>query len=216
MKKLTEDELIALNQRGYDEIANDFQASRSELWPELNYFSKLVQKGDRILDLGCAHGRLIKLFEQTTIDYHGLDLSRKLIESARQKNPEFAFKVGDARQLPYQNKLFDSVWLIALLHHLPDSAVLKVLKEAARVVKPGGRIVITVWHPDKINFWRKLGRRSFLRKWGDQSLLYYRFFRPRELKRLVLKSGVVVAEEGFLKRGRRCNYFIIAYRAPIA
>lgn len=213
---MTEDELIALNQRSYNEIADEFQASRPEIWPELKYFSKLVQKGDRILDLGCGHGRLIKLFEQTTIDYHGFDLSRNLIESARQKYPEFSFRVGDARRLPYQDSLFDSVWLIALLHHLPEAAAARVLSEAVRVVKPGGRIIITVWQPDRISFWQKLNRNSFLRQWGDRALIYYHFFSLRGLKRVVLRSGALIEEAGFLKRGRRRNCFIVAYRAPIA
>lgn len=55
-----------------------------------------------------------------------------------------------------------------------------------------------------------------MRKWGGRSWLYYHYFKPEELKRLVEKSGWSILETGFLKKGKRANLFVVAYRAPIA
>ncbi len=218
MEKLNEDELVELNRRGYDLISQDFQATRQHIWPELEYLKNWVAPGERVLDLGCGHGRLINLFDGLKIDYHGLDHSGELIEAAKRRFPGHSFQVGDVRQLPYSDALFGSVWLIALLHHLPPSASAKAIKEACRVVRPSGKVIITVWQPhfSWLKNWRRHGRRSFFKKWGGQSWLYYYFFKPEELKKLVESLGLAILEEGFLVKGKRRNYFIIACRAPIA
>ncbi len=218
MNIFNEDDLIRLNQSGYDRISHDFKVSRAAFWSELNHSRSLVKSGDKVLDLGCGYGRLIKMFEGLTIDYHGLDHSAKLITLARARYPSSRFSQGDVRTLPYDNELFDSVWMIALLHHLPVSASRKAPAEAARVIKPNGRMIITVWQPDPAwgKSWCRLGPNSFLKKWGGQSWLYYYHFRPEELKKMVSRSRLIVLEEGFLRKGKRSNYFIVAKRAPIA
>jgi ubiquinone/menaquinone biosynthesis C-methylase UbiE len=218
MKKMTDDELIALNQRGYDESSSLFQVTRPVIWPELEYFKQFTESGNKVLDVGCGHGRLVKLFSGPNIDYHGFDHSEKLIKAAQITYPELFFRVGDARALPYADNYFDSVWMIALLHHFSPTACLAALREAHRVIRPLGKIIITVWQPKRswVKKWFHLGKRSFLKKWGGQSWLYYHYFTPNELKSLVGKAGFMIWEEGFLKRRNRNNYFIVAYRAPIA
>lgn len=215
---MKEDELIELNRLGYNRISADFKLSRANLWPELKYFKKFVEKGDSVLDIGCAHGRLVKLLDGLRIDYHGLDYSAELIKIARRENPGLSFKIGDARALPYVSERFDSVWMIALLHHLNPKACLKVIGEAKRVLRPSGKIIITVWQPDKswMKSWRRIGRNSFLNKWGEKSWLYYYYYRPRKIKSLVKKTDLLILEEGYLVRGSNKNYFIVAQKAPIA
>ncbi len=218
MKRIKEDELIELNRQGYNRISSDFRLSRPGIWPELRYFSQFIEEGDSILDLGCGHGRLINLLKDLRIDYHGLDYSAELVKIARKENPGFIFKVGDARELPYGPKTFDSVWLIALLHHLNPKACLKVLKESRRVLKPSGKIIITIWQPHKewTKSWQRIGSNSFLNKWGGKSWLYYYRYHPKKIKSLIKKAGLLILEEGHLIKKKKKNYFIVACKAPIA
>ena len=218
MKKLTDDELVELNRQGYNQESSQFQSCRKTIWPELREFERFIQPNSKILDLGCGHGRLTELFTNTGVEYHGFDYSEELIRIAKSNHPLSSFRVGDARHLPYVDNYFDSIWAIALLHHLSPSATLKTLKEAYRTLCINGKIIITVWQPHSSWIKKKyhLDRRSFLKKWGGRSWLYYHYFTPNELKKLVRRSGLKILEEGFLKKNKRCNYFIVAYRAPIA
>ncbi len=218
MKRLTDDELIELNRQGYNQESYLFQSSRKTIWPELQEFKRLIEPNNRILDLGCGHGRLVELFDDLKVEYHGLDQSDALIRIAKLNHSSFSFCIGDARHLPYTDNYFDSIWAIALLHHLSPSATLETLKEAYRTLRINGKIIITVWQPYPSFIKKKyhLDRQSFLKKWGGRSWLYYHYFTPNELKKLVIRSGLKILEEGFLRKNKRCNYFIIAYRAPIA
>ena len=215
---MKEDKLIELNRRGYNQISADFKLSRLDFWPELKYFKKFIEKDSSVLDIGCAHGRLIKLLNGLKIDYHGLDYSAELVKIARKENPGLSFEIGDARALPYASEKFDSVWMIALLHHLNPKACLKVVNEAKRVLRPSGKIIITIWQPNKawMKSWRRIGVNSFLNKWGGKSWLYYYCYRPWKIKSLVRKANLMILEEGYLTRGKNKNYFIVAQKAPIA
>jgi ubiquinone/menaquinone biosynthesis C-methylase UbiE len=218
MRLKKENLFIEKNKQGYDSISSDFVATRIEPWPELNQFQSLVKPGDRVLDLGCGHGRLLKLFSGLKIDYHGFDHSAELINVARRDNPGVFFQAGDVRHLPYTDDSFDSIWMIALLHHLPPRASMGTLKEARRVVRCSGKVVITIWQPHShwTRSWEKIGRRSFRKKWGNVSWIYYYQHQPRKIKKMVKRAGFVIEKDGYTEKRKRRNYFIVATPAPIA
>lgn len=197
--------------RGYDTIADRFAASRRGLrWPELTPFRDYLKFGDRILDLGCGSGRGAALVADLAVDYEGLDQSVALIERARRANKDLLvnFRVGSMLELPYEDRSFDAVLAIASLHHIPsDRYRRQVLREAWRVTKPGGYLLMTNW-----NLWRPAGLRWLARNallkligrsaldWHDALVpwrrsgqptvwRYYHAFTPRELRRLAGQAG---------------------------
>jgi SAM-dependent methyltransferase len=93
------------------------------VWPYL--------KG-RVLDIGAGNNRLIRLYENgigvEVYDWKG-----------------GAMLVNDTAHLPFQNAEFDTVCLIACLNHIPNRG--DVLKEAYRILKPGGTCLITMINP---------------------------------------------------------------------
>ena len=100
----------------------------------------------RILDVGCATGRLIEqLAEAGAKDLFGIDLAPRILEVARQRMSGFgisaAFAAADAEDvLPWDDDFFDVVTLTGVLHHFfrPKDA----LTEIRRVLRPGGRLLI--------------------------------------------------------------------------
>jgi len=84
MDQQTQKNLLDLVKRNYEEIAEDFDATRKKyLWPELLKLADMVKNGDRVLDVGCGNGRLIEAFRNKKISYLGVDNSEKLIEAAQ-------------------------------------------------------------------------------------------------------------------------------------
>lgn len=150
MQKEYANELLAASRTGYEKIAADFSRTRGTFWPELLFVRDLIPDESRLLDIGCGNGRFLGTLGGKTLDYTGIDFSEGLIGVARERYRDRAntsFIVGDALTLPFPDRLFDNAVSFAVLHHIPSRAYrVQFLREAARVVKPGGLIVVTAWN----------------------------------------------------------------------
>ncbi|GLY50906.1 class I SAM-dependent methyltransferase [Lentzea sp. NBRC 102530] len=102
--------------------------------------------GRRILDAGCGAGPLLAALHARGADVSGFDLSRKMLDLARGRVPDADLHVADiAEPLPYADAKFDDVIASLVLHYLGDWG--PSLAELHRVVKPGGRLLVSVDHP---------------------------------------------------------------------
>ncbi len=229
MNKQAQQKLLALVRKNYQEIAEEFHQTRqNQLWPEIKRIASQVPAGSRVLDVGCGNGRLGTALGQN-IKYFGVDISPKLIEIAQKniKNPNCQFIVGDLLELDkidqLQNQLFDFIFCLAVLHHIPGSDLrLKALSQMANKLKPQGKIIISVWNlwaraeKRKLIFkfaWRKL-RQQHSYGWGDiifgwgkdkTSQRYYHAFCAWELRRLAAKASLKI--EKLYKD--KYNYYLI-------
>ena len=104
-------------------------------------------KGIRVLDVCTGQGVLAAAALDRGAQVTGLDFSSEAVRNARAKVPGAEFQEGDAQSLPFEDNSFDAVACSFGLIHLPDP--LKALLEMYRVLKPGGRVAISVWEPPK-------------------------------------------------------------------
>ncbi len=108
-----------------------------------------------ILDVGCGTGIQLRWLLEKGYRPSGIDLSSGLIEKLRERlnkegiGDKIELKQSDAEDIQYPDNTFDQVMGTAILHHVPNPG--KVVKEMARVVKPGGWV--TVAEPNIINPW---------------------------------------------------------------
>jgi ubiquinone/menaquinone biosynthesis C-methylase UbiE len=93
----------------------------------------------RVLDIGCGTGEFAPLFDRE--NYYGIDLLPAYILFAR-KARRGTFEVMDAKRLSFPDRNFDFVLIMAVLHHLNDDDASGVLKEARRVVKDQGTVLL--------------------------------------------------------------------------
>jgi ubiquinone/menaquinone biosynthesis C-methylase UbiE len=101
----------------------------------------------RVLDIACGTGRFLRQLHRALPEakLYGLDLSPNYIGHAKKllaDVPEVALLAENAESIPLQDGTFDAVTSIFLFHELPRDARRNVIREAYRLLKPGGRLVI--------------------------------------------------------------------------
>jgi SAM-dependent methyltransferase len=104
-----------------------------------------VTCGTRLLDAGCGAGLLALLASLRGARVAALDASAALLTIARERLPGADVREGDLEALPFADAGFDAVTAVNSLFYAADMAA--AMRELARVVRPGGRVVVTAWGP---------------------------------------------------------------------
>jgi SAM-dependent methyltransferase len=111
-------------------------------------------RGLRVLEIGCGLGTDGARFARAGAIYTGVDLTEAAVSLAR-RNFELQdltgeFRTADAENLDFPGESFDLVYSHGVLHHTPDTA--RAVREVYRVLKPGGRAVVMLYHRDSYNY----------------------------------------------------------------
>jgi SAM-dependent methyltransferase len=106
-----------------------------------------VDAGDRLLDVACGSGLAIELARLRGAECAGIDASPRLVAVARFRNPDGDIRVGDMHDLPWGEGTFDVVTSFRGIWGTTPDAVAEIL----RVLRPGGRLGLTVWGHLKVS-----------------------------------------------------------------
>ncbi len=101
--------------------------------------------GKRVLDAGCGTGRHTAWLAQQDARVTGVDPSAAMLAHARSKCPGVEFVEGTFAPLPVPDRTFDFALNALVLEHVPEVA--GPIAELARVLVPGGSLVVSVYHP---------------------------------------------------------------------
>lgn len=115
------------------------------------------QAGD-FLDIGTGTGRMLELYGPHANRSEGIDLSRHMLAIAREALEKSGIhncrvRQGDMYQLPYNKASFDTIMFYQVLHFAEDPA--RAISEAARTLRPGGKIMIVDFAPHSVESLRK-------------------------------------------------------------
>jgi ubiquinone/menaquinone biosynthesis C-methylase UbiE len=144
----------------------------------------------KVLDIGCAHGLLLhRIKKEYGARGTGIDISKNLIEKAKQEDPENEYVYGDATKLPFPDNTFDLVLSFDNLEHIKEYEL--TMKEIVRVLKPDGRLLLnTINKNNKYTFdWllEKLGSTYHLTRAGHVKEL---FFDPKDIENKFIQLGL--------------------------
>ncbi|WP_226005681.1 class I SAM-dependent methyltransferase [Natrinema salinisoli] len=190
----------------YDRIADHFASTREYAWPEVESFVETHATGSSTgsvgLDLGCGNCRHAELLAADLESVVGLDVSRGLLETGRERALERGFDVelvqGDAATLPLAADSVHVAVYVATLHHLPTRAARRAsLDELARVLAPEGRALVSAWSTAHDRFDETEGFDTTV-EWtlpgGEPVDRFYHIYSPDEFEADLTASDIALRE----------------------
>jgi SAM-dependent methyltransferase len=144
----------SVNTRGSSPVQGPFWGRRAHDWLQIQEAQSLalynvvlkalgLTRDTTLLDVGCGAGLFCELAALRGTSVMGLDASNSLLDLARHRALRSTFFEGEMEAMPFVDQTFDVVTVLNSLQHATDS--LKVLTEARRVLRPGGRVAIAAW-----------------------------------------------------------------------
>jgi tRNA (uracil-5-)-methyltransferase TRM9 len=165
--------------KDYNLIAREWDLSRSRPSQLKIKLISFAAAGSEVLDIGCGNGVLFPFFSEKSAFYSGVDIAENLIDIARERyaaeieGGRAKFITAEATELPFKDSAFDFVVSFAVLHHIPSDLLRrKFFDEIRRVLRPDGKVKITVWN--LFNGWAKdrfdIGLQLARQKSGDVTI----------------------------------------------
>ena len=125
-------------------------------------------RGKRVLELGYGMGTDHLQLARRGGQMYGLDLTPASGQVTKRRFELYGFHselmIGDAEHLPYRDGEFDFVYSFGVVHHSPDTE--RIIREIHRVLKPGGKCWITVYHKNSLFFWWTVYLHDWILKGG--------------------------------------------------
>jgi hypothetical protein len=136
-------------QHAYDQLST---AYADALWDELDgkpldrwLLTRIAQEAcGRVLDVGCGPGHITAYLASQGAQVTGLDLSPEMIAVARARVPYVPFVVGDLSALPEPGGALGAVVAMYALVHIPRGGLGPPIAELARVLAPGGLLLVAL------------------------------------------------------------------------
>jgi tRNA (uracil-5-)-methyltransferase TRM9 len=216
--------LLALNREFYARFAEEFSETRSSSRVNLTPIRPYLRDGVRVLEVGCGNGRLAERFDREgyRLDYVGVDITSKLVETARSRQTHLRNITADFREVDvtapgwsvslHASAPFDLGLAMAVLHHIPSFELRRaLLRDIHARLRAGGVLLLSNWQftenerlRRKIVPWQTLGIDEHELEPGDALLdwrrggtgyRYVHLLTEGEVQSLAGESGYQVLEQ---------------------
>lgn len=179
----------------YNKIASEFNVTRTYNWSWIDKFMNNIPKGSLIYDIGCGNGRNMQYIDHKFI---GIDNCIEFIKMCRNKQLNTIY--ANMNNIPLSSQSTNYIICIATFHHLQCyKNRLNALLEMKRLLKPGGKILLSVW--SKI---QPRKTRVIFNNYGDNIVLwknihkrYYYIFKIDEIIQLFKDAELILEEHTY-------------------
>ncbi len=152
----------------------------------LNRFAAEVAGRGEVCDMGCGPGQVARYLRDAGARVFGLDLSPGMIEQARQLNPDISFREGNMLTLDLEDASMAGIAAFYAIVNIPKESLPLVFREMARVLLPGGLLLLAFHTGDE-----KLHEDEL---WGRSISMDFFLLQPPALRRHIEAAGLVVEE----------------------
>ncbi|MBI3707292.1 MAG: metalloregulator ArsR/SmtB family transcription factor [Proteobacteria bacterium] len=116
------------------------------------------QQIEDLLDIGTGTGRILEVYGRHGVRAVGIDLSREMLIAARANIARAGLRncfvrYADMYHLPWAESSFDAITVFQVLHYADEPA--EAITEAARVLRPGGRLLVADFAPHELDYLRR-------------------------------------------------------------
>ena len=153
-------------------------------------------KGKKVLEIGVGLGADHQMFAESGADLYGIDLTARAVDFVNKRLELFGLhsniKVGDAEALSFNDNTFDLVYSWGVIHHSPNTK--QAAREILRVLRPGGRFKVMVYH--KYSFvgymlWLRYALLK-LRPWISLDDIYAQYLESPGTKAYSVSDGIML------------------------
>jgi ubiquinone/menaquinone biosynthesis C-methylase UbiE len=168
-----------------------FTYGRAKIDDMVDDLFRSLPKGAAVLDVGCGTGEHLKRALRHGLSATGIEPAPGMLEAARRNVPEARLEQGTAAPLPFPDASFDAVLMIEVLRYLDRNDIRVALKEARRVLRPGGTLFVTLvnrWALDGFYVHQRLRQRRKGKEFDTRNP-FCEFFSPKEAEGELRRAG---------------------------
>jgi ubiquinone/menaquinone biosynthesis C-methylase UbiE len=184
-------------QKSYDRVADEYarhifgELEHKPLDRELlTRFAAAVKGKGAVCDMGCGPGHIARYLRDAggdaNLDVFGLDLSLGMLQEARRLNPDITFRQGNMLALELPDASLAGIAAFYAVVNLPRESLPQVFREMARVLQPGGRLLLGFHIGDET-----LHRDDW---WERPVNMDFHFLNPQNVQRELEAAGLAVEE----------------------
>jgi SAM-dependent methyltransferase len=173
----------------YDKIATEFDITRVRIWGSVKKFLDNISLDSFNFDNGCGNGK--NMLYRTELKFKGIDISKEQVRICQNKGLDVI--ESSMTSLPFQDDEFDNMICIASYHHLDNDTDRKLaLDEMYRCLKPGGKVLITVWAMEQFegstfHFTNRDEQVAWKSKDGNIYYRYYHIYNKGDIEEEVIR-----------------------------
>lgn len=180
-------------QKSYDRVADEYAR---HIFSELEHkpldrqlltrFASEVKGHGEVCDMGCGPGHIARYLRDAGAKVFGLDLSLGMLEEARRLNPDIPFRQGNMLALDLPDASLAGITAFYAVVNLPRESLPQVFREMARVLQPGGLLLLGFHIGDET-----LHRDDW---WERPINMDFHFLNPQNIQRDLEAAGLAVEE----------------------
>jgi SAM-dependent methyltransferase len=177
----------------YDRIADEYA---SHIFDELRHkpldrqlldrFAAAVAGPGEVCDMGCGPGHVARYLRLLGTPVFGLDLSVRMVDKARQLNPDIPFQRGDMFALHLPDGTLAGIAAFYAIVNLPKESLPVAFREMTRVLQPGGVLLLSFHIGEETMQVDEL--------WGLPISMNFFLFQPSAIRQLIEEAGLTVEE----------------------
>jgi SAM-dependent methyltransferase len=152
----------------------------------LNRFAAEMAGRGKVCDMGCGPGHVTRYLHDAGTAVFGLDLSTKMLEQARRLNPDISFREGNMTALDLEDGTLAGIASFYAIVNIPKESLPLVFREMARVLRPGGMLLLAFHMGDEVLQEKEL--------WSRPISMDFFLFQPSAIRECIELAGLNIHE----------------------